>query len=253
MTKKQPHLVLCELTDPGLPGVESYSPFCLKIHRALRAAGLSYERRHASRPDAFRALNSTGQVPVVLVDGQPVADSTRILHRIDALTGAFSGTHSAEAWLWEELADTALNAHVVSARWADERNWPLTSAALFAGAPWLVRSVVVPRIRTGVLRGLVARDIMRQGWEACWERYLVLLDELEARAPERGFWLGDTLSVADLGLFGQLHSLRTPLTRSQAQELARRAKLSAYIDRVDAATRAQPSAARQHTPAIQVA
>lgn len=248
MTRTQPHLVLCELTDPGLPGLETYSPFCLKVHRGLRAAGLRYERRHAWRPDAFRNFNSAGQVPVLLVDGQPIADSTRILRPIDELTGALSVSQSpeqrAEAWLWEEFADVVLSAHLVSARWVDERNWSHTREALFSSAPWFVRTVVVPQIRKGILRGLVARDITRQGWDACWDRYLTLLDELELRAPERGFWVSDTLSVADLGLFGQLHSLRTPLTRPQAGELSQRMRLSAYLERVNAATQSQPTTAR---------
>ena len=34
-------------------GVESFSPFCLKAHRALKAAGLPYQRRHGSRPATF--------------------------------------------------------------------------------------------------------------------------------------------------------------------------------------------------------
>jgi glutathione S-transferase len=238
---RKPHLVLCELTDPGLPGVESYSPFCLKVHRALWTAGLGYERRHAYRPDAFRHLNPTRQVPVLLVDGEPVADSTRILHRIEALTHTLtrglSAQARAEAWIWEEFADGALSAHLVSARWADEHNWPLTRDALFAQAPSLVRRVVAPQIRKGILRALVARDVLRAGWPACWSRFLTLLDQLEQRAPEAGFWLGDVLCVADLALFAQLHSFRTPLTPAQAQELAKRAKLSAYLDRVHVATR----------------
>jgi glutathione S-transferase len=246
MTRTQPHLILCELTDPGLPGVESYSPYCLKAHRALRAAGLPYERRCAYRPDAHRAWNPTGQVPVLLIDAEPVADSTRILQRIDALTGVFSHAltpdQRAEAWLWEEFADTAMGPHLASARWADDRNWPLTRDALFASAPWFVRKIIVPQLRKNMLRGLVARDLLRRGWPACWERYLALLDQLEARAPEQGFWIGDSLSVADIGLFGPLHGLRTPLTVPQADELARRSKLTAYLDRVHAATHLQLTA-----------
>lgn len=241
MTQQQPNLVLCELTDARLPGVESYSPFCLKVHRALRAAGLRYERRCANRPDAHRALNPTGQVPALLIDGEPLADSTRIVRWIDTLTHAFSGDLSprqrAEAWLWEDFADSVLAGHVMSARWADERNWPLVRAAFFGGAPWFVRRLIVPRLRQRMLRVLDMRDVTRQGWPAYWERFLAALDQLEARAPEHGFWVAETLSVADLGLFGLLHSLRTPLTPPQAEELARRARLSAYLDRVDAATR----------------
>jgi len=62
------------------------------------------------------------------VDGEPVHDSTRILERIDALTGAFSrgidAKTRAEAWLWEEFADTTLNGFLVAARWADVGTGP---------------------------------------------------------------------------------------------------------------------------------
>src|SRR4051812_35813506 len=196
-------LVLCELADPGIDGVESYSPFCLKVHRALRAAGLAYERRHATRPDAYKELNPTKQVPVLLVDGVPVADSTRILQRIEELSGGaltrdLSPRDRAEAWLWEELADGALYGFLLCARWADERNWPLTREAYFGSAPWFVRSLIVPRVRARVIDTVIARDMWRAGADACWARFLTLLNSLEARAPERGFWMGRGISVADV-------------------------------------------------------
>ena len=50
----KPNLILCELADTQLATVESYSPFCLKAHRALKAAGLPYVRRHGGRPDSFK-------------------------------------------------------------------------------------------------------------------------------------------------------------------------------------------------------
>jgi glutathione S-transferase len=243
MSDQQPTLILCELTDPGIDGLESYSPFCLKAHRALRAAGLRYESRHENAPHAFKRLNPTGQVPVLLVDGEPVADSTAILQRIDALTGALTRgldeRQRAEAWLWEELADSALNGFVVCARWADERNWPRVRDAYFSAAPWFVRRAIVPQMRKKVVAAMVARDVWRRGAEACWARFQTTLDQLEARAPQRGFWLNDAVSVADVALFGQLHSLRAPLTPFQSEQLARRARLSAYLDRVDAATRSR--------------
>jgi glutathione S-transferase len=236
---------LCELTDPGIEGVESYSPFCLKAHRALRIAGLGYERRHAEAPHSFKRLNPTGQVPVLLVDGEPVADSTAILQRIDALTGALTRgldeRQRAEAWLWEELADTALNGFLVCARWADERNWPALRETYFGSAPWFVQRVIAPQLRKKVVGAMVARDVWRRGADACWARFQTVLDQLEARAPERSFWLSDTVTVADVALLAQLHSLRTPLTPWQGEQLARRARLSAYLDRVDAATRARAS------------
>lgn len=112
-----PSLVLLELADPGLPSLESYSPFCLEVHRALKLAGLSYVRR------------------------------------------------------------TAENA---------------------------------------------------------------VLDQLDARAPAEGFWLGARVSVADVALVAQLHSLCTPLTPWQGVQVQRRARLAAWLARVDTATSGVP-------------
>ncbi|HEU4407446.1 MAG TPA: glutathione S-transferase N-terminal domain-containing protein [Polyangiaceae bacterium] len=236
-----PALVLCEFVDPGLPTHESYSPFCLKVHRALRAAGLPYERRHGQRPVAFKDLNPALQVPILLVGGEPVHDSTRILARIEELAPParpLDARTRAEALLWEELADTSLSAFLVAARWADERNWPAVEAAYFGAMPPPVRADVVPGLRANVLDALYKRDVWRLGPEACWRRFDEVLDQLELRAPDEGYWLGPSLSAADFGLFAQLFSFCTALTPWQHEALRRRPRLARYVDRVDAATRA---------------
>ncbi len=241
-TTAHPSLVLCELGRPDLPGLESYSPFCLKVHRALRSAGLPYTSRHGARPDSHRDVSPLGQVPVLLIDGRAIADSTPILAALAALhpTPAWAAvdprTH-AEGLLWEELADTGLNGFLVAARWADERNWPIVRDTFFAGAPWPVRKLVAPALRRSMVQRLVARDVWRAGADACWQRFTTLLDALERRAPATDFWLGDRLGLADLALFAQLHSLRTPLTVWQHAQVQARPALSAYLDRVDLATR----------------
>ena len=241
MNRQSPTLTLCELSDPGIEGIESYSPFCVKTHRALRYAGLAYERRFGQAPADFKEWNPTGQVPVLLVGHEPVTDSTRILERIEAMTGAFTreldARERAEAWLWEEFADTALYGFLVSARWAFDENWELLRAAYFGEAPWFVQALIAPKLRQKVIRTLVARDVWRQGREACWLRFLKALDALNARAPEDGFWVSEAVSVADVAMFGQLQSFRTGLTRGHAEELLLRPRLVAYLDRVDAATR----------------
>jgi glutathione S-transferase len=159
------------------------------------------------------------------------------------MTGEFSqhlaAAQRAEAWLWEEFSDTALNGFLVSARWAFDENWALLREAYFGAAPWFVQKLIAPKLRQKVIRTLIARDVWRQGRDACWTRFLKTLDALEARAPKQGFWVSEAVSVADVGIFGQLQSLRTPLTRAQAAELVARKRLLAYLDRVDAATREQ--------------
>ncbi len=241
-------IVLWELGEAGLDGFETHSPFCLKVHRALRLAGLPYARRHVANPASLARLSAARQAPILAVDGQPIADSTSILRWIDAVVpGALVPASAderlrAEAWLWEGYADAALYGFVLAARWADPRNWPVVRAAYFEQAPWLVRALVVPRLRAGVVAGLVARDVTRRGLDATWTELGRTLDDLEARAPWNGFWLGtDEPTVADLSLFAQLHELRSPLTPVQARMIAVRPRLDDWLDRVDARTRATRS------------
>jgi glutathione S-transferase len=240
------NIVLCEVGQTGVPGLESWSPFCLKVHRALRTAGLPYTSRHGRMPSDFEDLNPAGQVPVLLVDGTPVADSTRIIEKILELAPSAFAV-SAEAWLWEDWADRALNGYLVAARWADPKNWPLLRDMYFGKAPWFVRSFVAPAVRRRVINALEARDFLRHGPAALWTDFRRILDHLEERAPERGFWLGGALSIADLGMFAQLHSLRTQLTAAQSREIELRPRLVDYLDRVDSETRSSRDHAREPT------
>ncbi|MEQ1570467.1 MAG: glutathione S-transferase N-terminal domain-containing protein [Myxococcota bacterium] len=229
------NLVLCELADASAFGVPSLSPFCLKAHAALRFARLPYERRHAERPDAWRAHNPTGQVPVLLDGGRPVADSTAIVRRVLELAPGALGA-SPEAWLYEELADTAINGFLVAARWADDENWPRTCDAYFSAMPAPIRWVVPGMLRRGVLASLGARDVWRAGAGACWDRFERLLDQLDGRAPAAGFWCGDGPSVADVGLYGQLRSFGTSLTPRQAAAVQARPRLAGWLARVERAS-----------------
>lgn len=232
---ESPRLVLCELGRPEEPGLESYSPFCLKVHRALGATGLRYASRRAVRPAEYRVHNPAAQVPVLLVDGAPIADSTEIVRYLASREPTRLAT-SAEAWLWEDWADTALNGFVVASRWADDRNWSAVRAAYFGKAPWFVRALVAPLLRRNVVSTLVARDVWRAGPAACWARFEHILDAMEERAPSGGFWVGERLSVADVAIYGQLRSLLTELTRPQADAIRARATLTGYLARVGAAS-----------------
>ncbi|MEQ1507451.1 MAG: glutathione S-transferase family protein [Myxococcota bacterium] len=227
-------LVLCEVEDAAPLGVPSMSPFCVKVHLALALAGLPYERRHGAHPGVFASLNPARQVPILLEGGRPIPDSTAILQRILALAPGRIAV-SPEAWLWEELADTAVNGFLVASRWADDDNWPRLSALFFGKMPIPVRWVLPRVLRRRVVGALVARDVWRSGGAACWDRFDRLLDQLEGRAPATGFWCGDAPSVADIGLYGQLRSFGTAVTPRQAAMVAARPALTAWIGRVGAA------------------
>ncbi len=236
-------LTLCDFpAKTQLEGWSSYSPFVLEIDRALRLAKLSYERHYVDMMK-LKQLNPLGQLPVLVIDQENLAGSTHILHRIEALapgtmSAGLDARGQAEAWLWKEFSHTSLYPFVLATRWVDERGWPVPRAAFFSALPAPIRIFVAPLVRRSTIKKLIGRDFLRGGLEACYERLERTLDALDARAPASGFWLGDRPSVADLGLFAQLHSLRLPTIAFGAERVAARAGLSRYLDRVDAVTRA---------------
>lgn len=218
-----------------------FSPFVLQVSRALKLAKLPLEHAYASMTK-LKELNPKGQLPVVAFDDEKVADSTLIMKRIESLVpGCFSrgldARGRAESWLWEELADPALYPLCLATRWADDRGWPVPREKFFGGLPPVVRTLVGNAVRRDTVKKLVGRDFLRGGLDACYERMERTLDDLDARAPAEGFWLGEHPTAADIGLFAQLHSLRLPLVEHAAAAVAKRKTLTKYLDRVDAATR----------------
>lgn len=247
MSASIPALVLCDFpADTGHARWSTFSPFVLEVERGLRLAKLPFRQDKISMM-SLRKLNPIGQLPALKIGDEVVVDSTRILLRIEklapgSLTRGLDARAAAEAWLWEEFADTALYPQVLATRWADDRGWPVPRKAFFGGMPPVVRDVVANMIRRKTLNALIGRDFTRAGLPACEERLFRVLDQLEARAPESGFWMGEHASVADVGLFAHLHSLRLPETAFRAADIAKRARLSRWLDRVDAATNADASA-----------
>jgi glutathione S-transferase len=243
MSAAVPSLTLYDFpAKTNLPGWASFSPFVLEVARALGLAKLPFEHRYVNMMK-LKELNPLGQLPVLIVGDEKIADSTKILQRIELLapgsmTGGLEGRALGEAWLWEEFADVALYPYVLATRWADDRGWPVPRAAFFGSIPAPVRGLVSSMVRRATVKKLVARDFTRAGLDACYERLYRVLDDLDERAPEDGFWLGARPSVADLGLFAHLHSLRLPAIPFQAEQVKKRARLSRYLDRVDAATTA---------------
>lgn len=245
MRDSLPSLVLYDF--PALPADarwSTYSPFVLEIAHALQLAKIPFRRERVAYP-RIRQLNKLAQLPVVRIGTELVADSTRILRRIEALvpgslTAGLDARLEAEAWLWEEFADTALYPYVLATRWIDERGFQVVRRAFFGTLPLPVRAILPSFVRRGMRGALIGRDFLRGGLSALHERLAQTLVGLETRAPETGFWLGPQVTVADVGLFAHLHSLRLPETPWRAAEIARHPKLSRWLDRVEEAT--QPAA-----------
>lgn len=235
-------LTLYEFSIPDVAGQDSWSPFVMKVMRTLHFLGLPYRRVMLTGPRDLARLNPAAQLPVLDIDGEHVCDSSRIVRRLEALTGRSLG--GPEDWLWEEFADTSLYGLVLAARWVPDAHFAEVRARYFNAAPALVRGFLASMIRRKILTSLHGRDVTRGGLEPCWERYRGILDHLDVRAPDTGFWTGPELTIADIALFSMLHALRTPCSPPQAEWVAEKARLTAWLGRVEAVTTGGPEAPR---------
>lgn len=169
-------------------------------------------------------------------------DSTAILAALEGLTEKSllpaDARQCAAAWLWEDYADGVLGYYVFAARWFDDRNWAALIDQHFRPLPALLKPWLPNKIRKRILKKMSHMEFIRVGQDGCWERFQQHLDKLEDRVPESGFWVGDQITVADIGLFGMLHCLRSDMSPWQMNEINRRPRMRAWLDRVDVLTRA---------------
>jgi glutathione S-transferase len=67
---------------PAIPGAPSASPFCVKVHWALRLKELDYETNDTI---FAKRVSPEGKLPALVVDGELHVDSTKILAVLDGM------------------------------------------------------------------------------------------------------------------------------------------------------------------------
>jgi glutathione S-transferase len=220
------------------------SPFCDKVRRILHVKGVPYEVREVATSRSLleiRRVNRIGKLPVLEDDGRRVADSTDIAHYLEE-------RFPSPPLLPKHPLERAL-AHVLE-DWADESLYFLEMALRF-GQPhnrrrWLpvLTKYDPPWFRAlapAVLPVMFRRQLRAQG--AGRKPLAMLVRDLERHVAATdglvgdGSWLvGGSLSLADIAVFAQLACIRG--TDEGAQALARFPRVAAWLERVDAATRA---------------
>jgi glutathione S-transferase len=220
------------------------SPFCDKIRRVLHWKRQPYQIREVSIQESLREIKKTsriGKLPCLEHHGQIVADSTDIAYYLEETypeppllpedPGQRALCHVLEDW-----ADESLYFYEMRLRFTFPHNARRWVPALTAHDNFVVRAVgpcVIPRVMSSVVKqqgvgrkpeDMVLRDVQRH------------LDAVVSLLGERDWLVGDALSLADLGVFAQLHCIRG--TEEGAKLIEGRGALGAWMERVDRATAA---------------
>ena len=213
-------------------------PYTEKVRRALVYKGLPFELVEPTTAEDYARWNpKSGMLPVLHIDDEIVEDSTRILFELDR-------RHPDPPLLSPDPTAAAQQRQLED--WADESFlWYFMKyrALIGEGAvlPVAGERVAPPQEpESGTLRRLVAW--LRAG--GTWERPLTgLLRELGLRLDDlvkflgaRSFFYSDQLSMADLGVYAMLFTMRNDSIPGASKLLLQRPSLVAFMARVEEAT-----------------
>jgi glutathione S-transferase len=219
---------------PPIPGLESASPFCMKIHWALRYKRLPFDAVTMADRAAVIALNPRSKLPALKYgDATTVIDSSDIIRFIDQRHPEprlypSDPVQRAKAIILEDWGDESLYWHLVYERWQIEDQYEQYGAQLFPGVPRQVRQ----QMREGVVQGLFGQGFGRMTVEQHRAKLGESLDALEALLADSQFLCGKELSVADIGVGAEVGGLDLPLTPAASAEVRKRANVSRWLDRL---------------------
>lgn len=225
------------------------SPFCDKIRRILHWKRQPYAVREVPLRDAFTAvkkINPIGKLPCLEHDGRFIADSTDIAYYLeetfpDPALLPQDPKLRALVHFFEDWADESLYFYEMRLRFTVPHNARRNIPLLTAHDPgWMkaAAQLLIPPMMRGILSrqglgrkplGHVVRDVERH------------VDALSAWLGHGKWLVGDALSLADLSVFAELSCVRG--ADEGARVIDARPAVVAWLERVDAATRA-PGAAR---------
>lgn len=217
------------------------APYTEKVRRALVYKGVDFELREPESPEDYKRWSpKTGMLPVLDHHGEHVPDSTDILLRLDQLYPsppllAGDAKTAQQQRQLEEWADQSFLWNYMRYRnLLDEEGQLPTArdAALDGGVPGR-RTPHLIRTLLGWLRA-----------GGTWERPLTgihrqlgdRLDDLINFLGARPYFYSERLSMADLGIYAMLFTMRNDSIPGAAELLARRPALVAFMERVEAET-----------------
>jgi len=225
--------VITLYTFPGRDGLESMSPFCMKVEVYLKLQKLPYNTRGGNPRSAPK-----GKHPYITHDdgGPTVADSTAILEYLESkskspLDEGMSDEEKGRAWLLKRTFEEALYFVVLWARWVDDSGWAVVKG-VFDEIPGAVRWAVAPLIRRSVRTTTVAQGTGRHSREEIYEMGKKDIDAI-AELFKGPYFVGDRMRTIDVTAYAFLANIhRFVVDGPLKAHLKTKPELVAFIDRM---------------------
>ena len=217
------------------------SPFVEKVSRALELKGVAFDLVPPAGPRDFAKWNpQTGKMPVLEINGQRLYDSTFIVRRLDELYPeppllARDPAVAAQQRLLEDWSDESLYWYVMALRWTEDHREATTNQILET-LPAYIAAVARLFLPRQIRSTTVAQGLGRLPQEETLHELGERLDDLVTILDGKPFFYSDSVSVADLAIFGQLNTARSGPTPDAEELIRARPAISDLMKRVEAVT-----------------
>lgn len=208
------------------------SPFCLKIGTWLRMAGLE----HTIHPwNPMKAPN--GKAPFVVVDGEVIPDSTRIVQELTARFGVtldegMTAHERALALLVQRTLEEHTYWAVLHNRWVDDAGFRAYVPVLSAALPGPVPGLMAHWLRRGVRTAAHAQGLARHPPAEIHRRAIADLDAVAEVLGDGPYLLGATPRSIDATVYAFVAQAQAPEWTDPVAEHARTGPWPAYTQRM---------------------
>jgi glutathione S-transferase len=188
-------------TIPGGYGVESISPFCMKVEVYLKLAKLPYKTVSGNIRKAPK-----GKLPFIVDDdGSVISDSSAIVAHLEKKHGqpldkGLSSDERARAHVIKRTLEESLYFVAVYARWAEDEGFEVVRGA-FKRIPAPIRWVLMPAIRKNVVGITRAQGIGRHSRDEIYAFGKEDIDAVATLLGQNAFLLGDKLTTVDVSAY----------------------------------------------------
>lgn len=220
---------------PGF-GLPDPSPFCIKAELLLKLSGLPYERKRGNMRKAPK-----GKLPMIVDDGETIADSTLIRlhlerrHGVDLDKGLTPEQRGA-AWAVEKMLEDHVYWMIVQERWAVDANFDRGPRHFFNVVPAPLRPIVIGMVKRKVRQNLQAHGMGRYSAAERLELAQQAIGAVSAVLGERRHLMRDEPCWADATVGAFLIAGLSPVFESPLREVIEsHPNLTAYAARVRAA------------------
>lgn len=221
-------------------GQADISPFCRKVLAYLEHRGLPYQAQTVAPNQS-----PTGKLPCAVIDGQVVADSSRILavleqRHLQPLDAHLSPAQQALSRAIQSLLEEDLYFVLVWLRWVDDAGWahyrPVIRQYLqTVKVPGWVSGFVADRIRASVAKSLRMQGVGRRSPAEIEARGVELVDAFHTLLGEGPYVLGEQMHLIDFSAVALIDGLLSPpFDHAVARHARSLPRLVAYAARMNA-------------------